>query len=302
MGPDVRLLRAVVTLEEERHFGRAAGRLNLSQPALSRQIAQLEQQVGAPLFHRTSRAVEPTAVGRRLAQRSADVLRAIEAALDEARRGGTEPAAVHIGIGETVPEAVLRGVADALGADAPRLVVHGGWGRELVAGLCRGGLDLVLGHALAVPETAEHEVVALEPLAAHLAAVHPFAREGASVALAELAGTTLLLPPREIAQGLRDHLLACCRVAGFEPTTATAQVVAPPASRALATPLNPGSFELFPESTPVRKGAVACRLTDAPLIPLMLAACRQPHGAAVTAVMDLLRRAAAPVRQGAAIR
>ncbi|MDB5589484.1 LysR family transcriptional regulator, partial [Enterovirga sp.] len=59
----LRDLEYVVALAEERHFGRAAERCNVSQPALSAQIRKLEDNLGLVLFERTSRRVLPTAGG-----------------------------------------------------------------------------------------------------------------------------------------------------------------------------------------------------------------------------------------------
>ena len=70
---DLRKLRYFSVLAEEKHFGRAAQRLALSQPPLSLAIRQLEEEIGARLFDRTSRNVSLTAAGVAL-QREAQVL------------------------------------------------------------------------------------------------------------------------------------------------------------------------------------------------------------------------------------
>ena len=303
MAPDVRLLRALVALDAERHFGRAAQRVHVSQPALSRQIAQLEREIGAPLFRRTSRSVEPTPAGRRLAQRAADALGAIDAAVEEARTGDARPAVVRLGVTETVGDAPLGRLLSVLAEDdSSRLVVHPGWSSSLIDALCRGSLDLVLGHALAVPEALASEVLALDALVACMAEGHPLAAERDSVALEDLAGRALLVPEPSLSPGLHDHLVACCRTRGFEPRTATPTLQVPPALGSATTGLDAATFALVPESLPRREGTVTRPLRDAPSIPLVLAWCPGVSRGEVDALAEALRRTTGPAPTRSAAR
>src|ERR1700710_806683 len=70
----LRDLEYVVAVAEERHFGRAAERCNVSQPALSAQVRKLEEALGVVLFERTSRRVLSTIAGDRVVRQARAVL------------------------------------------------------------------------------------------------------------------------------------------------------------------------------------------------------------------------------------
>lgn len=83
---ELRHLRYFVAVAEELHFGRAADRVRVAQPALSRQIRQLETYVGAALFERTSRTVRLTAAGATFVPRAQELLDRLSADVSEAAR------------------------------------------------------------------------------------------------------------------------------------------------------------------------------------------------------------------------
>src|SRR4051794_18550679 len=89
--PDLRQLRYFVTVAEEKHFGRAAARLSMTQPPLSQAIRALEETLGVELFARTKRSVELTRVG-------ADLLPEVQRLLAGAE--GLRPLAQSLARGE----------------------------------------------------------------------------------------------------------------------------------------------------------------------------------------------------------
>src|SRR5215813_3485600 len=83
---EIRDLRCFIALAEEMHFGRAARRLNLAQPALSRKIARLEADFGGKLFDRTRAQIKLTAAGLTLLPRARDVLQRVGTMAEDTRR------------------------------------------------------------------------------------------------------------------------------------------------------------------------------------------------------------------------
>src|SRR3954471_101905 len=87
---ELRHLRAFVAVAEELNFGRAAARLYLSQPALSRQIRSLERLLGCELLRRTTHRVELTVAGSALLERARRLLGELDAAITATQSVGGE--------------------------------------------------------------------------------------------------------------------------------------------------------------------------------------------------------------------
>jgi DNA-binding transcriptional LysR family regulator len=118
--PELRHLRAFVMVADELHFGRAAERLAVSQPALSVQIRQLERVVGASLFDRDNRRVVLTATGRLLDDSARRLLRDADLMLETARAMATGQGGIlRVGFGPTMMLSTLAPVVRAFRSRAP---------------------------------------------------------------------------------------------------------------------------------------------------------------------------------------
>src|SRR5919206_1561930 len=121
---DPRLLRPFVVLADERHFGRAARRLNVTQPALSQQIARLEAQLGVRVLDRGVGGVELSDAGRAMLDSARTAVRAADtvAALGREFAGG-ERGELRLGLSPGVHYLAQRLLAD-LARRRPRLRIH----------------------------------------------------------------------------------------------------------------------------------------------------------------------------------
>ena len=85
---DLRQMKYFLALAQELHFGRAAARLHMAQPPLTRQIRGLEDELGTPLFLRTAKGVELTAAGQALLDEVPNILSLTQRARDRTQQAG----------------------------------------------------------------------------------------------------------------------------------------------------------------------------------------------------------------------
>lgn len=115
---ETRELRYFVAVAEELHFGRAAQRLAMSQPPLSRAIQQLERRLGVTLFHRSARSISLTAAGEVLLTEARIALDAVEAAQRRTRRAAAgQPGVIVLATKAGVSSELLSRLLDAYAAE-----------------------------------------------------------------------------------------------------------------------------------------------------------------------------------------
>ncbi|MFZ5733633.1 MAG: hydrogen peroxide-inducible genes activator [Pseudomonadota bacterium] len=129
------------------HFGKAAEQCAVTQPALSMQIQELEQQLGTQLLERTRKGVMLTESGREIAARASQVLTDIRDLVDYARRQGTTPSGpLHLGVIPSIAPYILPPLLPLIREHYPDLDLHlrETQTQHLVRELLEGRLDLLL--------------------------------------------------------------------------------------------------------------------------------------------------------------
>ncbi|MDO5492981.1 MAG: LysR family transcriptional regulator [Nesterenkonia sp.] len=217
---EVREAEAFLMVADELHFGRAAARLNMAQPPLSRLIRQLERKLRTRLFDRSTRSVEMTPAGSALvdpARRLVAVSREAQEAVSSAMNG--ETGTVHIGFAGASINRTIGQLARTLRRTHPRVLLEFHGSQFSPAGLDRvldGTLDLAFGRWDFIPATLESHVIALETTLVVLPARHPLADQP-EVRVSDLAHENWITLPGGFGSALYNRLTTLTRGAGFVP-------------------------------------------------------------------------------------
>jgi DNA-binding transcriptional LysR family regulator len=223
---ELRRLLAFVAVVEEGRITRAAERLGMQQPPLTRLLQGLEAELGVLLLHRTSRGVHPTDAGKALLEEARAVLAHAERVEEVVRRaargeqgrlavGFTSSAALHPFVLTVLRQFrdVLPGVSISLEEEGTGELVNALLHERLDAAFVRSPVGKTPG--LMVDDVLD------EPMIAALPAGHRLASDqGAPLPLAYLAREAFILYRRPAGSGLYDAILAACRGAGFSPVIA----------------------------------------------------------------------------------
>lgn len=217
---DLRLLRYFAAVAEEGNFNRAADRLHIAQPPLSRAIQQLEANVGAPLLDRSSRPLRLTDVGRLLYEQALQLLARMEdvetmvktAATSQQRRLviGFVASTIYARLPELIRE--FRKVAENV-----ELVMVENTTLEQIAALKDGRIDVGFGRIRFEDPSVRRIILRNEKMIAAFPIDHPLAHGEGPISIRELADEPQIIYPRAPRPSYADQVLSLFRDHAIEP-------------------------------------------------------------------------------------
>ena len=216
---ELRHLKYFLALAEELHFGRAAEKLFIAQPPLSRQIKNLEEELGVELFQRTKKQVRLTGYGRFLKEEAVKLFQHVDSIKNHIRLLGEGHAGqIKIGYVGSAMHSVLPEVLSEINDKFPDIHTSMFELRNLdqIAALKDGSLDIGF---IRTPITVEDLIIQpifSETLSVILPLLHPLAASE-NIRLEDLAGEPFISFCRNCAPGLFDCIVGLCNKEGFSP-------------------------------------------------------------------------------------
>ncbi|MBR9862186.1 MAG: LysR family transcriptional regulator [Rhodobacteraceae bacterium] len=218
---EIRTLKTFVAVANLKGFSAAARQLNMVQPAVSRQISELEEELGVSLFWRSTREVRITAAGETLLREATEILAQEERARLLVQRTGTgELGRLRIGFLGSAVQAFLPALVREFSARFPQIQVSlfEMTAGELAEALMAGRLDVSLSRPLppAMADRFESWDIYSDRLVAFLPEGHALASEPC-LPVSALSTHPFVLFQRDGAPDLFDQVVSVCNAAGFSP-------------------------------------------------------------------------------------
>lgn len=216
---DLRHLRYFVAVAEEENIGRAAARLHISQPPLTRQIQQLEEELGVTLFTRTPRGMELTQAGELFLEEARNIRALVEQATERAQRAGQgKLGRLDVGI---FGSAILDAIPKLLLAFRNRypdvkVVLHTMTKAEQIEALRQRRISVGFNRMLAPLADLEIKQVTTETLLLAVPAEHPLAAQPV-IRFGELQDHPMVLFPTGARPSFIDKVIGLCADSGFQP-------------------------------------------------------------------------------------
>ncbi len=216
---ELRHIKYFLTLSEELHFRRAAEKLFIAQPALTRQIKELERQLGTPLFLRDKRNVSLTPAGKFLQKEGYDLLKKVElikASITD--MGATLTGVVKIGCIGSAMSHILPNLIDEMAKELPKVKTHlvEDTTLNLLNQLQDGQIDLMIGRPHRKVATIHSERVFQDFTVLAIASNSKWTLNENSET-SDLAQIPFIIYPRSAGAYFREQLMSRCAVHGFTP-------------------------------------------------------------------------------------
>ena len=216
---ELRRLRYFLAVAEELHFGRAASRLEIAQPPLSRQIAALEAEIGVQLFDRSRSQIRLTQAGEVLERHARVLVDRLEGAFKEARLVGEGGAGrLRVAFVGSASHGVLPNLIKSYRSFYPKveLALSAMNNAELHSALVQREIDVAVARPALKDEELRKEPLVKEDLILAIPDNSELATQK-TIRFADLGDQTFVLYPRRPRPSYADFVLDVCRKEGFEP-------------------------------------------------------------------------------------
>jgi DNA-binding transcriptional LysR family regulator len=218
---ELRRLRYFIAVAEELHFGRAASRLDIAQPPLSRQIAALETEIGAQLFDRSRSQIRLTQAGQVLEGHARHLIEAMDNAYRETRLVGEGGhGRLRLAFVGSASHGALPSLIKSYRSHFPKveLALSAMNNAALHSALVQRDIDIAVARPDLNDDDLRHEPLSHEDLVLAIPDNSELL-DRPHIAFRDLADQTFVLYPRRPRPSFADHVLSICKQEGFEPAS-----------------------------------------------------------------------------------